>query len=152
MKDQVDTLTLTSRAFHSDKMSLYTSYITNLFGYDKVLPMNTGVEAGETAIKLARKWAYTKKGVPDNQARVVFAKENFWGRTMSAISSSTDPSSYAGFGPYMPGFHLVDYNNLEQLEQELKNPNCAAFMVEPIQGEAGVVVPDEVRNFNMSKN
>ena len=152
LKDQADTLTLTSRAFHSDKMSLYTSYITNLFGYDKVLPMNTGVEAGETAIKLARKWAYTKKGVPDNQARVVFAKENFWGRTMSAISSSTDPSSYAGFGPYMPGFHLVDYNNLEQLEQEFKNPNCAAFMVEPIQGEAGVVVPDEVTNINMSKN
>jgi ornithine--oxo-acid transaminase len=143
LKNQVDQLTLTSRAFHSDKMSEYTSYITSLFGYDKVLPMNTGVEAGETAVKLARKWAYTKKGVPDNQAKIVFARENFWGRTMAAISSSTDPSSYAGFGPYMPGFHLVDYNNLEQLEQELKDPNCAAFMVEPIQGEAGVVVPDE---------
>lgn len=143
LKDQVDTLTLTSRAFHSDQMSAYTSYITSLFGYDKVLPMNTGVEAGETAVKLARKWAYTKKGVPDNQAKVVFARENFWGRTLAAISSSTDPSSYSGFGPYMPGFTLVDYNNLEQLEEQMKDPNCAAFMVEPIQGEAGVVVPDE---------
>ena len=105
--------------------------------------MNTGVEGGETANKLARKWGYTKKGIPNNKARIIFAKGNFWGRTLAAISSSDDPSSYEGFGPYMPGYDLIPYNDLASLEQELKDPNVCAFMVEPIQGEAGVMVPDE---------
>ena len=105
--------------------------------------MNTGVEGGETAIKLARRWAYTKKGVAENQAKIIFAEGNFWGRTMAAISSSTDPSSYKGFGPFMPGFALVPYNDIAALEEALKDPNVAAFMVEPIQGEAGVVLPDD---------
>jgi ornithine--oxo-acid transaminase len=105
--------------------------------------MNTGVEGGETAIKLARRWAYTKKGVAENQAKIIFAEGNFWGRTMAAISSSTDPSSYKGFGPFMPGFGLVPYNDIVALEEALKDPNVAAFMVEPIQGEAGVVLPDD---------
>jgi ornithine--oxo-acid transaminase len=121
----------------------YEAYITKYFGYYKVLPMNTGVEGGETAVKLARRWAYKVKGVEENKARVIFAKGNFWGRTMSAISSSTDPSSYKNFGPFMPGFDLVDYNDLPALEKALQDHNVAAFMVEPIQGEAGVVVPDE---------
>lgn len=141
--DQAATLTLTSRAFHNNLLGEYEKYITSYFGYDKVLPMNTGVEGGETAIKLARRWAYVKKGVPDNKAKVIFAENNFWGRTMAAISSSTDPSSYRQFGPYMPGFELVPYNDLAGLEKALQDPNVAAFMVEPIQGEAGVVVPDE---------
>ena len=143
LKAQVDTLTLTSRAFHNDLLGPYADYITKLFKYDKLLPMNTGVEAGETACKLARKWAYMVKGVPDNQAKIVFAKHNFWGRTLAAISSSTDPSSYKGFGPYMPGFEIVPYDDLVALEKSLSDPNTAAFMAEPIQGEAGVVVPDE---------
>lgn len=104
--------------------------------------MNTGVEGGETACKLARKWAYTKKGVPKNQAKIIFAENNFWGRTMSAISSSTDPTCYEGFGPYMPGFEIIKYNDIKALEKALQDPNVCAFMVEPIQGEAGVVVPD----------
>ena len=116
--------------------------MTDLFGYDKVLPMNTGVEGGETANKLARKWGYNIKGIEKNKARIIFAKGNFWGRTLAAISSSDDPVSYEGFGPYMPGYDLIPYNNLELLEKELKDPNVCAFMVEPIQGEAGVVVPD----------
>jgi len=136
-------LTLTSRAFHNNLLGEYEQYITQYFGYDKVLPMNTGVEAGETAIKLARRWAYTQKMVEENKAVILFAEGNFWGRTLAAISSSTDPSSYAKFGPFMPGFEIVPYNNLEALEQSLQNPNVAAFMVEPIQGEAGVVVPEE---------
>lgn len=140
--EQAKKLTLTSRAFHSNLLGTYAGYITEYFGYDKVLPMNTGVEGGETAIKLARRWGYVKKGIPDNEAIVVFAKQNFWGRTLAAISSSTDPESYARFGPYMPGFELVEYNNLPELEEALQNKNVAAFMVEPIQGEAGVVVPD----------
>jgi ornithine--oxo-acid transaminase len=139
---QAGRLTLTSRAFHSNLLGEYAEYITNYFGYDKVLPMNTGVEGGETAIKLARRWGYVNKGIPDNKAVVLFAKHNFWGRTMAAISSSTDPTSYEKFGPYMPGFELVEYNDLADLERGLQNPNVAAFMVEPIQGEAGVVVPD----------
>ncbi len=143
LKEQAEVLTLTSRAFHNDQFGPYADYITKLLGYDKVLPMNTGVEAGETAVKLARKWAYKVKGVPNNQAKIVFAKENFWGRTLAAVSSSTDPSSYEGYGPYMPGFELVDYNDLEALEKAISDPNTAAFMVEPIQGEAGVVVPSE---------
>lgn len=143
LKDQAETLTLTSRAFHNDVLGQYEKFITELFGYDKVLPMNTGVEGGETANKLARKWGYMKKGIPENQARIIFAKGNFWGRTLAAISSSDDPTSYAGFGPYMPGYDLIPYNDLGALEQELKDPNVCAFMVEPIQGEAGVMVPDE---------
>lgn len=141
--EQSRRLTLTSRAFHNNLLGNYEKFITEYFGYDKVLPMNTGVEGGETAIKLARRWAYTKKGIEENQARVVFAEGNFWGRTLAAISASTDPSSYKGFGPFMPGFDLVPYNNLPALEKALQNPNVAAFMVEPIQGEAGVVLPDE---------
>lgn len=141
--EQAQKLTLTSRAFHNNLLGQYEQFIANYFGYDKVLPMNTGVEGGETAIKLARRWAYVKKGVEDNKAKIIFAEGNFWGRTMAAISSSTDPSSYNQFGPYMPGFELVPYNNIPALEQALQDPNVAAFMVEPIQGEAGVVIPDE---------
>ena len=143
LNDQANTLTLTSRAFHNNILGDYEKYITNLFGYDKVLPMNTGVEGGETANKLARKWGYLKKGIEENKARIIFANGNFWGRTLAAISSSDDPSSYKGFGPYMPGYSLIPYNDLDALENELKDKNVAAFMVEPIQGEAGVIVPDD---------
>ncbi|WP_353549847.1 ornithine--oxo-acid transaminase [Sediminibacterium sp. KACHI17] len=141
--EQAQKLTLTSRAFHNNLLGEYAKFITAYFGYEKVLPMNTGVEGGETAIKLARRWAYTKKGVAENKAKIIFAEGNFWGRTLAAISSSNDPSSYKGFGPYMPGFELVPYNNIIALEQAFQDKNVAAFMVEPIQGEAGVVVPDE---------
>jgi ornithine--oxo-acid transaminase len=141
LTDQAQKLTLTSRAFYNNLLGEYEKYITAYFGYDKVLPMNTGVEGGETAIKLARRWGYAVKGIPENQAKVIFAEGNFWGRTLAAISSSTDPSSYKGFGPYMPGFGLVPYNDLAALEIALQDPNVAAFMVEPIQGEAGVVIP-----------
>jgi ornithine--oxo-acid transaminase len=140
--DQASVVTLTSRAFYNDVLGVYEEYITKLFGYDKILPMNTGVEGGETACKLARKWGYTVKKIPDNQAKIVFVEGNFWGRTMSAISSSTDPSSYAGFGPFMPGFVIIPYNDLKALDLALQDPNVCAFMMEPIQGEAGVVVPD----------
>ena len=140
---QAQKLTLCSRAFYNSQLGEYEKFITDFFGYDKVLPMNTGVEGGETAVKLARRWAYDVKGVKENQAKIVFAKGNFWGRTLAAISSSNDPSSYKGFGPYMPGYELVDYNNLTALENAIKDPNTAAFMVEPIQGEAGVIVPTE---------
>ena len=143
LTDQASRLTLTSRAFHNDVLGKYEQFITTLFGYDKVLPMNTGVEGGETANKLARKWGYEHKGIPENQAKIIFAKGNFWGRTLAAISSSDDPVSYKGFGPYMPGYELIPYNDLQALEQKLQDPTVAAFMVEPIQGEAGVVVPDE---------
>uniref|UniRef100_A0A8C7YX61 Ornithine aminotransferase n=1 Tax=Oryzias sinensis TaxID=183150 RepID=A0A8C7YX61_9TELE len=142
LTEQASRLTLTSRAFYNDVLGAYAEFITNMFGYDKVLPMNTGVEGGETACKIARKWAYSVKGVPRNKAKIIFAKGNFWGRTMAAISSSTDPSSYEGFGPFMPGFELVPYNDIPALEKALQDKNVAAFMVEPIQGEAGVVVPD----------
>ena len=141
--EQSKRLTLTSRAFYNSKLGEYEKFMCDLFGYDKVLPMNTGVEGGETANKLARKWGYLKKGIEENKARIIFAKGNFWGRTLAAISSSDDPVSYKGFGPYMPGYDLIPYNDLNALEAELKDPNVAAFMVEPIQGEAGVVVPDE---------
>lgn len=143
LKDQAEKLTLTSRAFYNDALGPYEKYITELLGYDKVLPMNTGVEGGETAIKLARKWGYEKKGIPENQAKIIFVEGNFWGRTLGAISSSTDPSSFKGFGPYMPGYEIIPYNDLDALEAALEDPNVAGFMVEPIQGEAGVVVPDE---------
>lgn len=143
LTEQAQKLTLTSRAFYNSILGEYEQYITSYFGYDKVLPMNTGVEGGETALKLARRWAYDVKGVPENKAKLVFAKGNFWGRTLAAISSSNDPSSYKGFGPFMTGYELVDYNDLKALEAAIKDPNTAAFMVEPIQGEAGVVVPDE---------
>ena len=143
LTDQASTLTLTSRAFHNNILGQYEKFMTDLFGYDKVLPMNTGVEGGETANKLARKWGYMKKGIAENKARIIFANGNFWGRTLAAISSSDDPTSYKGFGPFMPGYDLIQYNDLEALENELKDPNVCAFMVEPIQGEAGVVVPDE---------
>jgi ornithine--oxo-acid transaminase len=140
--EQAQKLTLTSRAFHNNILGEYEKFITEFFGYDKVLPMNTGVEGGETAVKLARKWAYEVKGVAENKAKIVFAENNFWGRTLAAISSSTDPSSYTNFGPFMPGYEIVPYNDLKALENAIKDPNTAAFMVEPIQGEAGVVVPD----------
>lgn len=140
---QAQQLTLTSRAFHSNLLGAYEKYITEYFGYDKVLPMNTGVEGGETAIKLARRWGYTVKGIEENKAKIIFAKGNFWGRTLAAVSSSTDPSSYANFGPFMPGFEIVEYNNLAALEKAFQDKNVAAFMFEPIQGEAGVLVPDE---------
>ncbi|MEY4279166.1 MAG: hypothetical protein RL377_1170 [Bacteroidota bacterium] len=143
LQTQAAKLTLTSRAFHNNLLGEYEAYITKYFGYDKVLPMNTGVEGGETAIKLARRWGYNVKGIAENQARIIFAEGNFWGRTLAAISSSTDPSSFKGFGPYMPGFGLVPYNDLVALENELKDGNVAAFMAEPIQGEAGVVLPDD---------
>ena len=142
LTSQAHKLTLTSRAFHNNILGEYEKYITKLFGYDKVLPMNTGVEGGETANKLARKWGYLKKGIEENKARIIFARGNFWGRTLAAISSSDDPSSYKGFWPYMPGYDLIAYNDLNALENELKDPNVCAFMVEPIQGEAGVIVPD----------
>jgi ornithine--oxo-acid transaminase len=141
--EQAQKLTLTSRAFHSNLLGEYEQLITRYFGYHKVLPMNTGVEAAETAIKLARRWGYVKKGIPDNKARIVFAEGNFWGRTLAAISSSTDPASYRQFGPYMPGFDVIPYNHLDMLDRALQDPHVAAFMVEPIQGEAGVVVPDD---------
>ena len=141
--DQSKELTLTSRAFHNNVLGEYEKFITGFFGYDKVLPMNTGVEGGETAIKLARKWGYEIKKIPKNKAKIIFVEGNFWGRTLGAISSSTDPSSTNGFGPFMPGYEIIPYNDLKSLEKCLKDPNVAGFMVEPIQGEAGVVVPDE---------
>ncbi|XP_034657314.1 ornithine aminotransferase, mitochondrial [Drosophila subobscura] len=143
LTEQASKLALTSRAFYSDVLGEYEEFVTKFFGYDKVLPMNTGVEGGETACKLARKWGYEQKKIPKNQAKIIFARNNFWGRTLSAVSASNDPSSYEGFGPFMPGFELIDYDNTTALEESLKDPNVCAFMVEPIQGEAGVVVPSD---------
>ncbi|MEY3716433.1 MAG: hypothetical protein RL285_308 [Bacteroidota bacterium] len=143
LHDQSQRITLTSRAFHNDQLGPFEKYITGLLGFDRVLPMNTGVEGGETAIKLARKWGYTVKGIPANHAKIVFASGNFWGRTIAAISSSQDPDSYGDFGPFVPGFEVVPYNDLEALDKALQDGHVAAFMVEPIQGEAGVIVPDE---------
>ncbi|NJN28142.1 MAG: ornithine--oxo-acid transaminase [Cyclobacteriaceae bacterium] len=140
---QAARLTLTSRAFHNDILGQYEKYITEYFGYDRVLPMNTGVEGGETAVKLCRKWAYEVKKVPINQAKIIFVEGNFWGRTLAAISTSTDPSSRNGFGPYMPGFELIPYNDIPALEKALQDPHVAGFMLEPIQGEAGVFVPED---------
>ena len=141
--EQSKTLTLTSRAFFNDALGPYEKYITEYFGYDKVLPMNSGAEADETALKLCRRWGYDKKGIPENQAKVIVCEGNFHGRTITIISMSTDPDAYKGFGPYTPGFVTVPYNDLEALEKELQDPNVAGFLVEPIQGEAGVYVPDE---------
>ncbi len=143
MTEQASRLTLTSRAFYNNQLGEYEQFITEYFGYQKVLPMNTGVEAGETAVKLARRWAYEKKGIAPNEAVILFPAGNFWGRTIAAISSSSDPSSYKNFGPFVPGFQQIPYNNISALAEALQNKNVAAFMVEPIQGEAGVIVPDE---------
>ena len=142
MIEQAQTLTLTSRAFHNDKLGPYEEYVTKYFGFDKVLPMNTGAEAVETAVKISRKWAYEVKGVAANQAKVVFAENNFWGRTIAAVSSSSDPDCSTNFGPFTPGFSMVPYNDLTALAKALEDPHVAGFLVEPIQGEAGVVVPD----------
>ena len=140
--NQSQQLTLTSRAFHSDKMAEYTKYITQYFGYDKVLPMNTGVEAVETALKLARKWGYSVKGVPDGQAKIVTVEGNFHGRTINVISFSTDDTAKKGFGPFMTGYVTIPYNDLEALANVLQDRKVVGFLVEPIQGEAGVLVPD----------
>ncbi|MEE4255723.1 MAG: ornithine--oxo-acid transaminase [Bacteroidales bacterium] len=143
MVDQARTLTLTSRAFYSDALGVYEKFIAEYFGYDKVLPMNTGAEGDETALKLARRWGYDKKGIPENKAKIIVCEGNFHGRTITVISMSTDPDARGGFGPYTPGFVTVPYNDLGALEKELQDPNVTAFLVEPIQGEAGVYVPDE---------
>jgi len=157
LTEQASKLTLTSRAFYNSVLGEYEKYITAYFNYDKVLPMNTGVEGGETAVKLARKWAYTIKGIPANKAKILFAEGNFWGRTLAAISSSTDPECRDGFGPFMPGYVIIPYNDIKALERALDDPHVAAFMVEPIQGEAGVIVPDKgylkkVQDLCRSKN
>lgn len=143
MIEQAKTLTLTSRAFYNNCLGPYEKYITEYFGYDKVLPMNSGAEADETALKLCRRWAYDKKGIPENEAKIIVCLGNFHGRTITVISMSNDPDSYRGFGPYTPGFIKIPYNDLNELEKALQDPNVAGFLVEPIQGEAGVVVPDE---------
>lgn len=141
--EQAQTLTLTSRAFYNNVLGEYEKFVTELFGYDKVLPMNTGVEGDETAVKLARKWAYDVKGIKKYEAKIIVANENFHGRTMMAVSASTDPDCFDGFGPFVPGFEKIPYNNIAALEKALEDPNVAAFLVEPIQGEAGVFVPDD---------
>ena len=141
--EQASKLTLTSRAFHSDKLGVYAEFITQYFGYDKVLPMNTGVEAVETAIKITRKWGYEVKGIPDGQAKIVVCAGNFHGRTSTVISFSSDPTARTHFGPYMPGFITIPYNDAAALEEALQDDTVAGFLVEPIQGEAGVVVPED---------
>ncbi|MCD4795536.1 MAG: ornithine--oxo-acid transaminase [Bacteroidales bacterium] len=143
MNEQAKILTLTSRAFYNNVLGEFEEYITKYFGYDKVLAMNTGAEADETALKLARKWGYEKKGIPENEAKIIVCENNFHGRTITIISMSTDPDAYKGFGPYTPGFKTIPYNDLQALEDELKDENVAAFLVEPIQGEAGVYVPED---------
>ena len=143
MIEQAKTLTLTSRAFYNNCLGLYEKYITEYFGYDKILPMNSGAEADETALKLCRRWAYDKKGIAENEAKIIVCLGNFHGRTITVISMSNDPDSYKGFGPYTPGFVKIPYNDLDELEKALQDPTVAGFLVEPIQGEAGVVVPDE---------
>ncbi|MFZ4740555.1 MAG: ornithine--oxo-acid transaminase [Bacteroidales bacterium] len=140
--EQAKTMTLTSRAFFNDCLGPYEKFVTEYFGFDKVLPMNTGAEADETALKLIRKWAYMKKGVAENQAKIIVCNDNFHGRTISIISMSTDPDAYNGFGPYTPGFIKIPYNDIPALEKALEDPTVAGFLVEPIQGEAGVYVPD----------
>lgn len=141
--EQAKTLTLTSRAFYNDALGVYEKFITSYFGYDKILPMNTGAEGDETALKLCRKWAYMKKGIAENQAKIIVCENNFHGRTITVISMSTDPDSRNGFGPYTPGFITIPYNDIPALEKALEDPTVAGFLVEPIQGEAGVYVPDE---------
>lgn len=141
--DQAQKLTLTSRAFHNDLLGKFCQYITCLFGYDKVLPMNSGAEAVETALKLCRKWAYKVKGVPENKAKILVCENNFHGRTITIVSYSSDATAKADFGPYTPGFETIPYNDLTALKQALKDPHVAGFLVEPIQGEAGVSVPDD---------
>jgi len=143
LTDQCSKLTLVSRAFHNDKLVEYAQFITEYFGYERVLPCNTGVEAGETAVKLCRKWAYNVKKIESNEAQIIFAANNFWGRSIAAVSSSTDPLCYEQFGPFTPGFVIVPYDDIEALEAKLKLPNTAGFYVEPIQGEAGVIVPSD---------
>jgi ornithine--oxo-acid transaminase len=143
LTEQAQKLTLTSRAFYNSVLGEYEKYVTEYFGYDKVLPMNTGVEGDETAFKLARKWAYTVKGIPENKAKIIFCEGNFHGRTMMAVSASNDPECKDGYGPYLPGVELIPFNNIPALEKALEDPNVAAFLVEPIQGEAGVVVPEK---------
>jgi ornithine--oxo-acid transaminase len=143
LTDQACTLALTSRAFYNNCLGEYEEFVSKYFGYDKVLPMNSGAEGDETALKLCRKWAYEVKGIPENKAKIIVCEGNFHGRTITIISMSTDPDSYKGFGPYTPGFVVVPYNDLGALEKELNDPNVAGFIVEPIQGEAGVYVPDD---------
>ncbi len=143
LTDQAQKLTLTSRAFYNDSLGVYEKYVTEYFGYDKILPMNSGAEGDETALKLCRKWAYTKKGIPENHAKIIVCADNFHGRTITIISMSTDPIARNDFGPYTPGFITIPYNNIPALEKALEDPNVAGFLVEPIQGEAGVMVPDE---------
>jgi ornithine--oxo-acid transaminase len=143
LKTQAERLTLTSRAFYNSVLGEYEEYITRYFGYDKVLPMNSGAEGDETALKLCRKWAYEKKGIPENEARIIVCEGNFHGRTITIISMSTDPDSYKGFGPYTPGFVTIPYNDTQALASALEDPRVAGFLVEPIQGEAGVYVPDD---------
>ncbi len=142
MINQAKRLTLTSRAFYNDCLGEYEKYITEYFGFDKVLPMNSGAEADETALKLTRKWAYLKKGVPENQAKIIVCEGNFHGRTITIVSMSSDPEAKKDFGPFTPGFEQIPYNDIPALENALKDPNVAGFLVEPIQGEAGVFVPD----------
>src|ERR1035437_3540370 len=141
--EQAKKLTLTSRAFYNSQLGQYEEFVTQYFGYDKVLPMNTGAEAVETAIKLCRKWAYVKKGIAENEAKIIFCENNFHGRTTTIISASTDPDARVGFGPFTGGIIIVPYNDSVALAEALKTPGVAGFIVEPIQGEAGVVVPDE---------
>ncbi|MCT4591293.1 MAG: ornithine--oxo-acid transaminase [Carboxylicivirga sp.] len=143
LTEQAQQLTLTSRAFYSSVLGEFEEYMAKYFGFDKVLPMNTGAEADETALKLCRRWGYDKKGIPENEAKIIVCADNFHGRTITIISMSTDPDSYKGFGPYTPGFVTVPYNDLDALAKELEDPNVAGFLVEPIQGEAGVYVPDQ---------
>lgn len=143
LTEQAQTLTLTSRAFYNNLLGEYEKFITGYFGYDKVLPMNTGVEAVETALKLSRKWGYTVKGIEENQAKIIVCSSNFHGRTIGVISYSTDPSSTKGFGPFVPGFEVIPFNDLAALEKALQDKNVCAFLFEPIQGEAGVVVPND---------
>jgi len=153
--DQAEILTLTSRAFYNDCLSEFEEYVTKYFGYDKILPMNTGAEGVETAIKLCRKWAYTKKRVPENEAKIICCEGNFHGRTTLAVSLSTDPESYGGFGPFVPGIIKIPYNDANALAEAVKDPNVAGFIVEPIQGEAGVFVPDDgylAKCFEICKN
>ena len=152
--DQAQTLTLTSRAFYNDALGPYEEYITKYFGYDKLLPMNTGAEADETALKICRKWAYDKKGIPEGQAKIIVCEGNFHGRTIAIVYMSTDPDAKDGFGPYTPGFITIPYNDLNALAKALEDKNVAGFLVEPIQGEAGVFVPDEgflAKAYNMCK-